>query len=127
MPLLDHHALNRGGARQRGGDFRFEQECRLPTSSTAARADLHLDNLRNERHMSRMVNPASSSDRTRRYRDGLRRRGLRPVQIWIPDLRAPGLAAEIQRQCERINAADRLENLMTWVEDVSVFDENDAA
>jgi hypothetical protein len=49
------------------------------------------------------------------------------VQIWIPDLRAPGLAAEIQRQCERINAADRLENLMTWVEDVSVFDENDAA
>ncbi len=74
-----------------------------------------------------MTGSASSSARTRRYRDGLRRRGLRPVQIWVPDIRAPGFAAEIQRQCERINAADRRDNLMAWVEDVSVFDEDDPA
>jgi hypothetical protein len=70
-----------------------------------------------------MRSSASSSTRTQRYRDGLRRRGLRPVQIWVPDTRAPGFAAEIQRQCERINAADRQEKLMDWVEEVSIFDE----
>nr|WP_294523446.1 antitoxin MazE family protein [uncultured Rhodopila sp.] len=74
-----------------------------------------------------MRGSASSLTRTQRYRDGLRRRGLRPVQIWVPDTRAPGFAAEIQRQCELINAADRQENLMAWVEDVSVFDEDDPA
>ena len=48
------------------------------------------------------------------------------MQIWVPDIRAPGFAAEIQRQCELINLADRQEDLMTWVEDVSAFDEDDA-
>jgi len=32
----------------------------------------------------------------------------------------------MQRQCEQVNAADRAENLMGWVEDVSLFDEGDA-
>ena len=73
-----------------------------------------------------MSSNATSRTRTQRYRDGLRRRGLRPVQIWVPDLRAPGFAAEVQRQCEQINAADRAEAIMTWVEDVSLFDEDDA-
>jgi hypothetical protein len=36
------------------------------------------------------------------------------------------LRAEIQHQCELINAADQAENLMAWVEDVSVFDDDDA-
>jgi Protein of unknown function (DUF3018) len=73
-----------------------------------------------------MTDKRSSRTRTQRYRDSLRRRGLRPVQIWVPDLRAPGLLAEIQHQCELINAADQAENLMAWVEDVSVFDDDDA-
>jgi len=32
------------------------------------------------------------------YRARLRRQGLRPVQIWVPDVRAPGFAAEAHRQ-----------------------------
>ena len=32
------------------------------------------------------------------HRAGLRRQGLRPVQIWVPDVRAPGFAAEAHRQ-----------------------------
>jgi hypothetical protein len=66
----------------------------------------------------------SSKLRTRRYRDGLRRRGLRPVQIWVPDLRAPGFKAEVERQCAVINAADRAEDLMGWVESVGIFDDD---
>jgi Protein of unknown function (DUF3018) len=69
-----------------------------------------------------MSEAPTSRVRTRRYRDGLRRRGLRPVQIWVPDLRAPGFKAEVERQCAAINVADRAEDLMGWVEQVSSFD-----
>jgi len=33
-----------------------------------------------------------------RYRARLRARGLRPVQIWVPDTRRPGFADECRRQ-----------------------------
>jgi len=32
------------------------------------------------------------------HRARLRRQGLRPVQIWVPDVRALGFAAEAHRQ-----------------------------
>ncbi len=33
-----------------------------------------------------------------RYRERLRARGLRPVQIWVPDTRRDGFAEECRRQ-----------------------------
>jgi Protein of unknown function (DUF3018) len=42
----------------------------------------------------------------KRRRDRMRAAGLRPVQIWIPDTRAPGFAEEYRRQCQRIAASD---------------------
>jgi len=36
--------------------------------------------------------------RVAEHRARLRRQGLRPVQIWVPDVRAPGFAAEAHRQ-----------------------------
>jgi hypothetical protein len=38
------------------------------------------------------------NQRVRKYRDALRRAGLRPVQIWVPDTRRPGFAEECRRQ-----------------------------
>ena len=32
------------------------------------------------------------------HRARLRRQGLRPIQIWVPDVRSPGFAAEARRQ-----------------------------
>ena len=40
----------------------------------------------------------SARDKVRRHRERLRRRGLRPIQIWVPDVRAPGFRAEAHRQ-----------------------------
>lgn len=68
----------------------------------------------------------TSRTRNTRYRENLRRMGLRPVQIWLPDTRSPAFAAEARRQCERVNAADRADNLMPWVESVSLFDDDAA-
>ncbi|WP_371820861.1 antitoxin MazE family protein [Tsukamurella sp. PLM1] len=40
----------------------------------------------------------STRDRVRRHREGLRARGLRPLQIWVPDTRAPGFAEQAHRE-----------------------------
>lgn len=36
--------------------------------------------------------------RVKHYRDKLQAAGLRPLQIWVPDTRRPGFAAECRRQ-----------------------------
>jgi hypothetical protein len=41
---------------------------------------------------------AASRNRVRAHRDRLRRKGLRPIQIWIPDVRSPSFKAEAHRQ-----------------------------
>lgn len=40
----------------------------------------------------------SSKEKVRAYRERLRSQGLRPIQIWVPDVRAPGFTAEAHRQ-----------------------------
>jgi len=50
--------------------------------------------------------PASVNQRVRKRRDALRAAGLRPVQIWVPDTRAPGFAEEYRRQGALVGAAD---------------------
>jgi Protein of unknown function (DUF3018) len=45
-----------------------------------------------------MVKPMSRAERVERRRAKLRAAGLRPVQIWISDIRAPGFSEECWRQ-----------------------------
>ena len=45
---------------------------------------------------------ASTSERVQKHRMALRESGLRPVQIWVPDTKAPGFAAECRRQSQII-------------------------
>lgn len=40
----------------------------------------------------------NTAPRMKQYRDRLRAAGLRPIQLWVPDTRAPGFAAECRRQ-----------------------------
>lgn len=40
------------------------------------------------------------------YRDRLRAQGLKPVQIWVPDVDAPGFEEELRRQVAALNEAD---------------------
>lgn len=49
---------------------------------------------------------ADVNTRVQRHRDALRRAGLRPVQLWVPDTRRAEFAAECRRQSRRIAAAD---------------------
>jgi hypothetical protein len=49
-----------------------------------------------------------SRDKVRAHRERLRRRGLRPIQIWVPDVRSKTFAREAHRQ-SRVVAADARE------------------
>jgi hypothetical protein len=42
--------------------------------------------------------PKSSRDKVRAYRERLRRQGLRPIQIWVPDVRSRTFKREAHRQ-----------------------------
>lgn len=50
--------------------------------------------------------PVPTSDRVRKRRQALRAAGLRPLQIWVPDARAPGFTDECRRQAARVAEAD---------------------
>jgi hypothetical protein len=40
----------------------------------------------------------SSREKVRTHREKLRQQGLRPIQIWVPDVRSPAFKAEAHRQ-----------------------------
>jgi hypothetical protein len=50
----------------------------------------------------------TSRDKVRAYRARLRRRGLRPVQIWVPDVRSRAFAREAHKQSALV-ASSRFE------------------
>ena len=53
------------------------------------------------------MSSSTVAERVRKRRDALRAQGLRPVQIWVPDTRAPGFAEECARQAAIVDAANR--------------------
>lgn len=50
---------------------------------------------------------AHVNQRVQKHREALRRAGLRPVQIWVPDTRRSGFAEECRRQCLLVAQAER--------------------
>lgn len=44
------------------------------------------------------IKSVKSRDKVRAHRERLRRRGLRPIQIWVPDVRSRTFAREAHRQ-----------------------------
>jgi Protein of unknown function (DUF3018) len=50
-------------------------------------------------------NSTSSRDKVRAHRDRLRSQGLRPVQIWVPDVRARAFIAAARKQSRAVAAS----------------------
>ena len=50
--------------------------------------------------------------RVEKRRMALRMAGLRPVQIWVPDTRLPGFAAECKRQSALANVSDQADTAL---------------
>ncbi len=63
---------------------------------------------------------ASTRARVREYRERLRAQGLRPIQVWVPDVRAPEFAAEAHRQSAAIAASEHEADDQAFVDAISV-------
>jgi hypothetical protein len=60
--------------------------------------------------------------RVQKHRDALRRAGLRPVQIWVPDTRRPDFAEECRRQSRLAAQADMADTDMQRFMDQALAD-----
>lgn len=60
-----------------------------------------------------------SRHRVRVHRARLRAQGLRPVQIWVPDVTAEGFAAEAHRQARAVAASEHAEADQAFVDEIS--------
>ncbi|MFP4209326.1 MAG: antitoxin MazE family protein [Wenzhouxiangella sp.] len=65
----------------------------------------------------------SIRERVAAYRINLRRAGLRPIQLWVPDARRPGFAQECRRQSGLLQGDRHEEKTMAWLEEVADQDD----
>jgi hypothetical protein len=59
--------------------------------------------------------------KVREHRERLRRQGLRPIQIWVPDVRAPAFRSAAHRQSLAVAASSRDREDQAFVDSVSAF------
>ena len=63
------------------------------------------------------------SERVGNYRSRLRAQGLRPVQIWVPDVRSPEFSAEAHRQAAAVAASEQAGEDQAFIDAVSLDEE----
>jgi hypothetical protein len=73
--------------------------------------------------MAKTGKPNSSPGKVGRYRERLRKKGLRPIQIWVPDVRTPGFRAEAHRQSLAVAGSARAEEDQEFIDAVSDLNE----
>ena len=69
-----------------------------------------------------MAPASTSAQRVEKRRAALRAQGLRPVQIWVPNTRAPGFAEECARQAAIVNEANRADHELIEFMDAAAAD-----
>jgi hypothetical protein len=65
--------------------------------------------------------PKPSRVKVREHRERLRRQGLRPIQIWVPDVRAPAFRLEAHLQSLAVAASSRAHEDQAFIDAVSTF------
>ena len=60
-------------------------------------------------------------DKVRAHRDKLRKQGLRPIQLWVPDVRSPRFKAEARRQSKLLASDPNYEEDMQFLEAVQAW------
>lgn len=69
---------------------------------------------------------AAVHERVRKHRERLRAQGLRPIQIWVPDVRSPAFVAEAHRQSASVAASAHAADDQAFIDAMSQ-DEADEA
>jgi len=63
--------------------------------------------------------PKPSRMKVRAHRDRLRAQGLRPIQIWVPDIRSPLFKSEAHRQSLAVAASPHASEDQAFVDAIS--------
>jgi antidote-toxin recognition MazE-like antitoxin len=63
---------------------------------------------------------ARVSERVQNHRKRLRAQGLRPVQIWVPDVRSQEFASEAHRQSAAVAASGHAADDQAFIDAVSL-------
>lgn len=63
-----------------------------------------------------------SRDKVRAHRERLRRQGLRPIQIWVPDVRSPAFRVEAHRQSRAVSDSPHAREDQDFIDAVSDMD-----
>jgi hypothetical protein len=64
-----------------------------------------------------------SRQKVRRHRENLRRQGLRPIQVWVPDVRSRAFKTQAHRQSLAIARSDNEREDQAFIDAVSDRDE----
>lgn len=67
-------------------------------------------------------NDSSVSRRVAEYRTRMKAQGMRPIQLWVADVRAPGFAAEAHRQSVAIAASEHAADDQAFIDALSLDD-----
>ena len=65
----------------------------------------------------------TSRDKVRAYRKRLRQQGLRPIQIWVPDVSSPAFAKEAHRQSRVVARSRQEQEDQDFVDSISDWDD----
>jgi len=66
---------------------------------------------------------ASSRDKVRAHRKRLRQQGLRPIQIWVPDVSSPAFAKEAHRQSRAVARSAQAKEDQDFIDAISDWDD----
>jgi hypothetical protein len=75
--------------------------------------------------MASVAKPKPSRVKVRDHRERLRAQGLRPIQIWVPDVRAASFRAEAHRQSLAVAASAHALDDQSFIDAASVIDIDD--
>jgi hypothetical protein len=62
---------------------------------------------------------ATSRDKVQAHRERLRSQGLRPIQIWVPDVRSSKFAAQASRQSRLVAASPHAADDQAFIDALS--------
>ncbi len=68
---------------------------------------------------------AANRRKVREHRERLRAQGMRPIQIWVPDVHSQEFAAEARRQSLLANASPEEADIQAFIDSVTEWPDDE--
>ena len=69
--------------------------------------------------LSEALMKSAVASRVEKHRASLRHKGLKPVQIWVPDVRSKGFAEECKRQAMLVKCSEGEQEINAFIENAA--------